>query len=245
MGTGVDEPSIHAPACFLVPLANPAHVNDCNQLAVVVLRLEEALAPLETARSPGRFGIGIGVALVLHVLALWVLAHSISFQFVVEKPVEPKIVALAPQLMPPPPDVEKLGSVDAIQTLPRFRPRVPAVVPQRQRMMGDPALAIWTYLCNRDTSLTEATNVFCPTDFSIDLGLNDPLNRRGDVGALFGPDTTTMSLDEAAAKKGWAKPKSGWQGNGARAKGSDLGLPGHDPFAILPEKKSKIWGGQP
>lgn len=211
------------------------------------MRLEEPLDPPPvTARSPGRFGLGLVVALVLHIAALWVLAQSISFQFAIERPVEPKIVALAPQLTPPPPEVERLGPTDVKLTLPRFRPRVPLVVPQAQRRMGDPALAIWSYLCNRDYSLSEATRVFCPTDDGgFDLGLLDPLNRRGDVGALFGPDTTTMSLDEVAKKKGWRKPKSGWQGNGARAKGNDLGLPGHDPFEILPEKRSKVWGGAP
>jgi hypothetical protein len=124
-----------------------------------------------------------------------------------------------------------------VTTLPRFRPRVPAAVPQRMRREGDPALAIWTYLCNRDFNLSEATRIRCPTDFgSFDFGLLDPLNRRGDVGALFGPDTTTMSLDEVAKKKGWLKPNAPLEGAGARAKDSGVG-PGHDPFAILPGHK--------
>lgn len=198
------------------------------------------------APARGRFGVGVAIALVLHVLALWALAASISFQLPVERPIEPKIVALAPQLQPPPPDVETFGPKDVITTLPRFRPRVPAEVPQRTRREGNPALAIWTYLCNRDFSLSEATRVRCPTDLGgFDFSLLDPLNRRGDVGALFGTDTTTMSLDEVAKKKGWLKPRGGMPDNGARAKGSELGLPGHDPFAILPEKKSKVWGGGP
>jgi hypothetical protein len=187
------------------------------------------------APARGPFGVGVAIALVLHVLALWALAASISFQLPVERAIEPpKIVALAPQLLPPPPDVETLGPKDVVTTLPRFRPRVPAEVPQRVRREGDPALAIWTYLCNRDYALSEATRVRCPTDLGgFDFGLLDPLNRRGDVGALFGPDTTTMSLDEVAKKKGWLKPKAPLEGAGARAKDSGVG-PGHDPFAILP-----------
>jgi hypothetical protein len=181
-----------------------------------------------------RFGVGIAVALVLHVLALWGLAASISFQLPVERPIEPKIVALAPQLQPPPPDVEAFGPKDVVTALPRFRPRVPAETPQRMRREGDPALAIWTYLCNRDFALSEATKIHCPTELgNFDFGLLDPLNRRGDVGALFGADTTTMSLDEVAKKKGWLKPKAPFEGAGARAKDSGVG-PGHDPFAILP-----------
>lgn len=190
--------------------------------------------------------MGVVIALVVHALVLWALAGSMSFQLPVEKAPEPKIVALAPRLLPPPPDVETFGPVEVITTLPRFRPRVPAETPQRMRREGDPALAIWTYLCNRDIDLSEAAQVGCPTDFgNVNLGVLDPLNRTGDVGALFGADTTTMSMDEAAKKKGWVKPNGDWQGNGARAKGSDLGLPGHDPFAILPEKRSQIWGGKP
>jgi hypothetical protein len=76
--------------------------------------------------------------------------------------------------------------------------------------------------------------VGCPSDFGkVDMSVLDPLNRTGDVGALFGADTTTMSLDEVAGKRGWVKPKSPMPADGARAKNSGIG-PGHDPFAILP-----------
>lgn len=190
-----------------------------------------------TVRPRARFGVGFAAALLVHAAAVWALVVSISFQLPVEvAPPEPKIVALAPQLQPPPPAVETYGPVDVTVKLPRFRPRQPAAVPERQKREGDPALAIWSYLCNRDISLSEATRVGCPTDFgNVDLSVLDPLNRTGDVGALFGADTATMSLEEAAAKRRWLRPKAGWQGNGARAKGNDLGLPGHDPFAILPQ----------
>ena len=185
----------------------------------------------------GRFGAGVAAALVLHVLALWALAASISFQLPVELPPEPKIVALAPQLQPPPPDVEKFGPVDIITSQPRFRPREAAVVPERQKREGDPALAVWKHLCNDDISLSLATRRECPPNFgNVDMGALDPLNRTGDVGALFGADTTSMSLDEVAKKKGWLKPKAPLEGAGARAKDSGVG-PGHDPFAILPGHK--------
>jgi hypothetical protein len=188
----------------------------------------------------------VALAVGLHILMLWGLALSISFQFTEreEEKLEPKIVAVAPRLTPPPPDIEKLGPTDTIiTTQPRFRPRIPTIT--RELRPGDPALAIWKYLCNRDMTLSEATRVGCP-EFNlgdIDLGLLDPLNRHGDVGALFGPDTATMSLDEVGRKKRWFKPKSPWPGDGARAKGDDLGLPGHNPFDILPKEKSRVWGG--
>jgi hypothetical protein len=196
-------------------------------------------------RTSARNGLSLALAIGAHVLLLGALAVSMSFHFIepVERISEPKIVALAPRVLPPPPDVEKFGPTDIVTTVPRFRPRVPAVV--RQRRPGDPALAIWKYLCNRDQALSEATQRNCPAfDLgNVGLGWNDPLNRTGDVGALFGADTTTMSLDEVARKKGWAKPKTPWPADGARAKGDDIALPGHDPFASLPKEKSRIWGG--
>lgn len=118
---------------------------------------------------------------------------------------EPRIVALAPRDVPPPPDVETFGAVDAIATLPRFRPRLGAMALQRRE--GDPALAVWTYLCNRDGSLSEAVRRECPEFRFGDaaLGMNDPLNRSGDIGALLGSDTATMTLEEAAVSRGWIK----------------------------------------
>ena len=162
---------------------------------------------------------------------------SFRISAVPEQSREPRIVALAPRGDPPPPDVERLGSVDAVAILPRFRPRHATTSPRRRE--GDPALAVWTYLCNRDGSLSEAVRRDCP-EFQfgdVMLGMNQPLNRRGDIGALMSADTATMSLDEAGMTKGWMKPKRPWPAEGARAKGNDLGLPGHDPFAILPKSK--------
>jgi hypothetical protein len=181
--------------------------------------------------------LGGAVALILHVGVLLLLASSIAFRMPDERAREPHIVALAPQLLPPPPpDIEQIGPQDVITVQPRFRPRA-AATPARQRPQGDPALAVWSYLCNRDLALSEAARRDCPAfDFGqVGLGLFDPLNRTGDVGALMGPDTATMSLDEIGRKKGWFKPKHPWPAEGARAKGDDLGVPGHNPFAILPK----------
>lgn len=152
-------------------------------------------------------------------------------------PIEPQIVAVASP-PPPPPDVEVFGAVDAPTMIPHFRPRVPLGLSlERQKRAGDPALAVWKYLCNRDHAIGDAVRRDCPdSDFSaVDLSVRDPLNRQGDSGVILGNETSTMSLEEAGRKKRWIKPGSEWQANGARAKPNELGLPGEDPFAILPK----------
>jgi len=152
--------------------------------------------------------LGGAVALILHVAVLLLLASSITFRVPDVRPVEQEIVALVPRVPPPPPEAERIGPSDVAIALPRFRPRMPAAVPTRQQRQGDPALAIWSYLCNRDAALSEAVRRGCPSfDFgAVGLSLLGPLNRTGDIGALFGADTTTMSLDEAAVARGWIKP---------------------------------------
>lgn len=176
-------------------------------------------------------------ALAIHVLVLMGLALSISFKPVQPEVVEPEIVAVAAP-PPPPPDVALLAPTDAPVLVPRFRPRQPqGLTPDRQRRHGDPALAVWKYLCNRDYSLGEVVNRECP-EFNlgnVDMTVRDPLNRTGDSGIIVGNDTSTMSLDEVGRKKRWVKPKAGLPAEGARAKANDLGLPGHDPFDFLPK----------
>jgi hypothetical protein len=189
-------------------------------------------------RETHQRGASFVAAVAVHVLIVWALAYAISSQLTEppEPTIEPRVVLLAPPLVPPPPSAEQLGPVDVVMTVPRFRPRTPRAPAHRdQKRSGDPRLAIWKYLCNRDPSLGVAVQRNCPFDFgSVDLSASDPLNRTGDIGALLGADTTTMSLEEAGRAKGWFKPKAPWPGDGARAKGDSLGLPGHDPFAILP-----------
>lgn len=162
-------------------------------------------------RPPGaaRRIAAFAVAVVLHVAVLWALVASISFQLAVPEEIkhEPKIIAMAPRETPPPPDVVQIGPIDIETQRPRFRPRVPTV--SRQVQEGDPALAVWTYLCNRDRALGRIVKIACPEPPSdVNLGLLDPLNRRGgDFGMLFGRETKTMSLDEAGVARGWTKPK--------------------------------------
>ena len=39
------------------------------------------------------------------------------------------------------------------------------------------------------------------------MAILEPLNRRGDSGAMLGADTVTMSLEEAGVAKGWIRPR--------------------------------------
>jgi hypothetical protein len=184
-----------------------------------------------------QYGVALAGALAIHCIALVALGFSISSQLPTVATVEPRIVAVA-MPPPPPPDVEVFGAVDAPAMIPHFRPRVPlGLSPERQRRAGDPALAVWKYLCNRDQALGDAVRRDCPEfDFgAVDLSVRDPLNRQGDSGVIVGNDTATMSLDEVGRKKRWIKPGAEWQASGARAKANDLGIPGEDPFAILPK----------
>lgn len=163
--------------------------------------------------SAVRRALAFAVAIVLHVAVLWALAVSISIQFVEPDEIkyEPKIIAMAPRVLPPPPDVEQIGPIDIETKRPRFRPRAPVI--SREIREGDPALAVWTYLCNRDRALSPTVKVACPDPPTgdVSLGLLDPLNRRGDFGIMFGRSTKTMTLDEAGVARGWIKepPKQG------------------------------------
>ena len=152
-----------------------------------------------------RVGLALVGALVVHALALVGLALSISFRLPEPEALEARIVAIAVPA-PPPPTGEALGPTDAPITVPRFRPREPSgLTMERRQRYGDPALAVWKYLCNRDLALSEAARRECPAPGfgNVDLGVRDPLNRRGDAGMILGNDTATMSLDEAGAKRGW------------------------------------------
>ena len=119
----------------------------------------------------------------------------------------PEIVTLV-AVPPPPPEVRALGPTEAITTMPLFRPRVPLgmSVDQQQRY-GDPALAIWKYLCNRDDTLAPAVRRDCPapTFGSIDEDMRAPLSRQGDAGVMLGAETRSMSLEEAGVARGWTK----------------------------------------
>ena len=154
-----------------------------------------------------RFGLALLGALTVHVLAVLGLAYSISFEVPKLDTVEPQIVMVAVP-SPPPPVVEAFGPTDAPLAVPRFRPREPrGLSTERRQRYGDPALAVWKYLCNRDHALGDAVQRDCPAfDLgAIDMNVRDPLNRQGDAGVMLGNSTSTMSLDEAGVALGWKK----------------------------------------
>mgnify|MGYP001021390272 CR=1 FL=1 len=194
--------------------------------------------PFPGARDLGRV-LPAAFAIGIHLVALWILAVSISFTFVAaEKP--PEIVALV-AVPPPPPLVRELGPTDAIMTMPLFRPRVPLglSVDQVQRF-GDPALAVWKYLCNRDDTLAPAVRRNCPAPAfgSVDMDGRAPLNRQGDSGVMLGAETRTMSLQEAGVARGWIKKPPARGQSGLAGKTDTVNQPdGPEIYKSLPSLK--------
>jgi len=187
-----------------------------------------------------RFGVALIGALVVHALALVGLVLSISVRLPESEVIEPRIIAIAAPA-PPPPTGEALGPTDAPIIAPRFRPREPSgLTMERRQRYGDPALAVWKYLCNRDLALSEAARRDCPAPGfgNVDLGVRDPLNRRGDAGVMLGNDTATMSLEEAGAARGWTKPPPQRGQSGLAGKTDQVDQPGGPSiFEDLPSLK--------
>jgi hypothetical protein len=191
-----------------------------------------------------RFSLALVGAVAIHVFALLGLALSISFKTSKLSVVEPQIVAVA---MPPPrpPDVETFGTTDSPVILPRFRPREPlGLTPEIRQRRGDPALAVWRYLCNRDPALGEAAQRACPEDLrQVDVGVRDPLNRQGDAGVMIGNGTATMSLEEAGVKRGWIKPRPPRGQSGLAGTTDRVDKPkDHELYEDLPSLKHPIEG---
>jgi hypothetical protein len=193
----------------------------------------------------GRYGIAALGALAVHALVLTALVWSISFQPPPLEVIEPRIVAISPA-PPPPPDVSSaLADIDAPMMVPRFRPREPlGMNPERRERFGDPALAIWKHLCNRDTALSEAAQRACPPlGYSADMSVRDPLNRQGDAGVMLGAETATMSLEEAGVKRGWIRPPAQRGQSGLAAKTDQVNQPaGPELFETLPTLKGPTEG---
>ncbi|MEQ1868022.1 MAG: DUF1592 domain-containing protein, partial [Micropepsaceae bacterium] len=153
---------------------------------------------------------------------------------------------LGEHIPPPPPDVEALAPVDAPVLIPRFRPREPrGLNPEQQSRHGDPALAVWKYLCNRDLSLGDTVRRDCPAfDFGgLDMNVRDPLNRRGDAGVMLGNGTATMSLEEAGVARGWIRPPPP-KGQSSLAGTTDqVNKPGgHELYEDLPQLEHPMEG---
>ena len=161
-----------------------------------------------------RFGFALAVAIAVHAIAFGLLAFSISDQLRLPEAVEPRFVSVV-QPPPPPPDVRADAHAEDFEVVaPRFRPREPmGLTPEARQRFGDPALAVWKYLCNRDAAIGDAAQKDCPAFAlgGIDPSFRDPLNRQGDVGAMFGAETATMSLEEAGRHKGWVRRNGGWE----------------------------------
>jgi hypothetical protein len=153
-------------------------------------------------------------AIALHVLLAVFAGYLIAppIDFVKQEPPRDEPFAFV-RLPPPPPKIDAALADIAIAIMPRFRPRVvrPVGVPlQMTTERGSAAEAIFRYWCANRPDTIEATGRLCPSDVVMN-GLA-ALPERGllgdpDAGSLFGAGDQGYTIDEAAARRGWVKPK--------------------------------------
>jgi hypothetical protein len=153
-------------------------------------------------------------ALALHalfvVVAGYVLVAPRDYVRPEEETVRPFLVVRLP---PPPPRLEGALADTTVNILPRFRPRIP--MPQgvpliMTRERGSAAEALFRYWCTNRPDTIESTGRMCPSDVPFN-GLA-ALPERGMIGepdasALLGADDRGYTIDEAAVRRGWVKPK--------------------------------------
>jgi hypothetical protein len=117
-------------------------------------------------------------------------------------------------LPPPPPRVDGELAPTSSSIMPRFRPRyfLPRGVPLiTTHEYGSAAEALFRYWCSNRPDTIEAAGRLCPSDVPFN-GLAALPERNGligepDAGALLGAGDQGMTLDEAAVRRGWIKPK--------------------------------------
>ena len=153
-------------------------------------------------------------AIGLHVLLLLFAGYLISppRDFVKQEPPREQPFAFV-RLPPPPPKLDGALSDVAISIMPRFRPRI--VMQQGAPLItssqhGSAAEALFRYWCANRPDTIEAAGRQCPSDVVMN-GLA-ALPERGllgnrDAGDLFGAGDQGYTIDEAAARRGWVKPK--------------------------------------
>ena len=131
----------------------------------------------------------------------------------IEPETQPEQVMAVVRLPPPPPQLAGAFAETPASIMPRFRPRIP--MPQgvpliMTREPGSAAEALFRYWCTNRPDTIESTGRMCPSDVPFN-GLA-ALPERGLIGA---PDASTLlgaadrgyTIDEAAVRRGWVKPK--------------------------------------
>ena len=153
-------------------------------------------------------------AIALHILLVALAGYLIAppLDYMKQEPPRDHPFAVV-RLPPPPPKLDGTLSDVSINILPRFRPRyrLPQGVPLiTTTERGSAAEALFRYWCSNRPDTIEAAGRMCPSDVVMN-GLA-ALPERGlignaDASSLFGAGDRGYTVDEAAARRGWVKPK--------------------------------------
>jgi len=153
-------------------------------------------------------------AIALHLLLVVLAGYLITppHDYLKPEPAAERSFAVV-RLPPPPPRLEGAPSDVAMSIMPRFRPRyyLPKGVPLiTTAPYGSPAEALFRYWCTNRPDTIEASGRMCPSDVPFN-GLA-ALPERGtgrddDASTLLGAGDRGYTVDEAAVRRGWIKPK--------------------------------------
>ena len=207
---------------------------------VVGVTADEPGSPTKVTRRAAPWAAAIALHVVLVLLAGYLIAPP-QYLFKLEPPDEEHHFAVV-HLPPPPPRLEGELAATAISIMPRFRPRyfLPKGVPLiTTREYGNAAEALFRYWCMNRPDTIEATGRMCPSDVPFN-GLAALPQRNGligepDAGTLLGAGDQGMTLDEAAARRGWVKPKPPTGQDALRAKtDKTVGAHSDDVYGGMP-----------
>ena len=153
-------------------------------------------------------------AIALHIVLVLFASYLIAppRDFLKQEPPQQQPFAVV-RLPPPPPKLDGALANVSISIMPRFRPRIvrPEGVPLLMTTeRGSAAEALFRYWCSNRPDTIEAAGRMCPSDVMMN-GLA-ALPERGtlgnpDAGTLLGAQDQGYTLDEAATRRGWVKPK--------------------------------------
>lgn len=153
-------------------------------------------------------------AIALHVLLVILAGYLIAPPRFALKPEREKEEVFAVVRLPPePPRIQGAPADTSFNIMPRFRPRyhLPKGVPLiTTTERGSAAEALFRYWCTNRPDTIEAAGRMCPSDVPFN-GLAALPERGGlgndDASTLLGAADRGMTLDEAAVRRGWAKPR--------------------------------------
>ena len=170
---------------------------------------------LDGRKSIIRRVVPLSAAIALHIVLVLTAGYLIAppHEFLRPEPPEEHHYVVV-HLPPPPPRLEGELAATSASIMPRFRPRyyLPRGTPLiTTHQYGNAAEALFRYWCSNRPDTIESTGRMCPSDVPFN-GLAALPERNGligepDASTLLGADDRGMTLDEAAARRGWVKPK--------------------------------------